>query len=249
MARKRVTGAASPLDAAPNLGNALQLDQAILGQLRGLGGAQPGGLVIADDGTVSVGSFRLTGKGLIAQDGAPLEQWTQLLKVLAMMHGKIQLLIGDALAYGERQYKDTYQEVAAIFGRQVKTMYQWKWVCANVDLSVRTEKLTYTHYERVANLPQAQQAYWLKLADENGWSVKRLIEAMGLNESAQFEPLALPSDVVSKQHNPERAIQQFKNLVDGKLHLSKEERQIAIESIVRWLQAIDAACDQRDGSE
>lgn len=248
MARKRVTGGASPLDGQQILSNALALDQSILGQLRGLGGGQGGGLVIADDGTVTVGAFRLTGKGLIAQDGAPVEQWTQLLKVLALMHGKIQMLIGDALAYGERQYGETYKEVAAIFGRQVKTMYQWKYVCASVDLSVRTERLTYTHYERVANLPTDQQAYWLRLADQNDWSVKQMLTAMGAGNEPEYTPLSLPDDIVGKRNNPERAIQQIKHLVDGRLHLDKRERAAAIESIVRWLQAVDAACDQRDQS-
>lgn len=230
MARQRVRGA-SPLDAAPNLGNALQLDQAILGQLRGLGGAQPGGLVIADDGTVSVGSFRLTGKGLIAQDGAPLEQWTQLLKVLALMHGKIQTLIGDALAYGERQYGETYQEAAAIFGRQVKTMYQWKYVCSRVDLSVRTEKSHFGHLERVAALEPAEQAHWLRLAATNDWTVAQLREAIRPTPTRQ---LVAPVDA-------QKALLVLKNMTPESL-TDDYHRQSTLNAITRvreWLDQLE----------
>lgn len=236
MARQRVKGGASPLDGQQILGNALALDQSILGQLRGLGGGQGGGLVIADDGTVTVGAFRLTGKGLIAQEGAPLEQWTQLLKVLALMHGKIQMLIGDALAYGERQYGETYQEVAAIFGRQVKTMYQWKYVCASVDFSVRTEKSHFGHLERVASMEPAQQAHWLQQAAANDWTVAQLREAIKPTPVTTF---LIPA---SAQH----ALQVVRNITAESLaepyHRGPTRRAIA--TLRAWLDELE---DQFDG--
>lgn len=231
MARKRVTGAASPLDAAPNLGNALQLDQAILGQLRGLGGAQPGGLVIADDGTVSVGSFRLTGKGLIAQDGAPLEQWTQLLKVLAMMSSKLQMLIGDTLAYGERQYGETYQLVADIFGRQVKTVYQWKWVASSVDFSIRIENGVWGHYQLLASKPHAEQAHWLRQVQVNNWTVAQLREAISPTEKPL---LVAPADT-------QKALLVLKNMTPESLS-DDYHRQSTLNAITRvreWLDQLE----------
>ncbi len=236
MARQRLKGGASPLDGQPILGNALALDQSILGQLRGLGGGQGGGLVIADDGTVTVGAFRLTGKGLIAQDGAPVEQWTQLLKVLALMHGKIQMLIGDALAYGERQYGETYQEVAAIFGRQVKTMYQWKYVCASVDLSVRTEKSHFGHLERVASLDPAQQAHWLRLAAANDWTVAQLREAIKPTPDRQ---LVAPADA-------QKALLVLKNMTPTSL-IDPYHREPTLNAIARVREWLDQLEDQLDG--
>lgn len=236
MARKRVTGGASPLDGQQILGNALALDQSILGQLRGLGGGQGGGLVIADDGTVSIGSFRLTGKGLIAQDGAPVEQWTQLLQVLALMHGKMQMLIGDALAYGERQYGETYKEVAAIFGRQVKTMYEWKYVCASVDFSIRMEKSHFGHLQLVASLDPAQQSHWLRLAAANDWTVAQLREAIKPTPDRQ---LVAPADV-------QRALLALKNMTPDSL-TDPYHREPTLHAIARVRAWLDQLEDQLDG--
>lgn len=236
MARQRLKGGASPLDGQQILGNALALDQSILGQLRGLGGGQGGGLVIADDGTVTVGAFRLTGKGLIAQDGAPVEQWTQLLKVLALMHGKIQMLIGDALAYGERQYGETYKEVAAIFGRQVKTMYEWKYVCASVDLSIRMEKSHFGHLQLVASLDPAQQAHWLRLAAANDWTVAQLREAIKPTPDRQ---LVLSSD-------DQKALQLVRNMTPESLTdpYHRQSNRRAIARVRELLDRLEAQFDQ-----
>lgn len=190
MARQRVKGAASPLDAAPNLGNALQLDQAILGQLRGLGGAQPGGLVIADDGTVSIGSFRLTSVGISGGDEATADQLDELGRFLGRINGSLQWLLGDWACRAERVWGESYRTKAADFGFTVNTLYEYARVCRAVNFSIRIEKLSFGHHQLVAGMEPQLQAEWLQFAAEHGLSITKLRTAINpaLGDDSRKDP-------------------------------------------------------------
>lgn len=236
MARKRVTGAGSPLDAAPNLGNALQLDQAILGQLRGLGGAQPGGLVIADDGTVSVGSFRLTGKGIIGGERATAEELTNLGKFLGRIQGSLQWLLGDWAVRAERVWGASYAAVAAEFGLSVNTLYEYARVCRAVEFSIRIENLSFGHHQLVAALEPAQMTEWLRHAAAHGLSIAKLREAISPTTPRQ---LVAPVDA-------QKALLVLKNMTPESL-TDDYHRQSTLNAITRVREWLDQLEDDLNG--
>jgi hypothetical protein len=146
-------------------------------------------LAIAETGDMTVGGYTLTSRGLVVGQGATLEDWEQIGALLLRLEGSIQLLIGDWLVEAEREYNQTYQEIAESTGYSVKHLYNCKWVAENIDFSLRKEKLTFTHYMAVAALPDDQKREMLERASAEGWSVKQLKEALRptLSESAPVQ--------------------------------------------------------------
>jgi len=147
----------------------------------------PTGLLVADDGALSIGGYKLTSLGLIAGDKATYDDWETVGSVLLRLEGSIQLLIGDWLVQAERQWGQTYEEIAEHTGYSVKSLYQYKWVAENVTFSMRIENLTFTHYSTVAGIEDDnRKAELLAQAAAEGWSVKQLREAVN--------PPALPAN-------------------------------------------------------
>jgi len=141
-------------------------------------------LAVAPDGTIQVGKFTLTVCGLIADEEVAFEEWEQLGKVLQRFEASIQWLIGDWMAYGERTWGQTYEQVGEVTGYNVKSLYQYAWVSRNVDFSIRIEKLSFGHHVLVAGLEPQQQQQWLEYADANDLSVSQLRQAMTQNPPA-----------------------------------------------------------------
>lgn len=236
MARKRVMGGASPLDGQQILGNALALDQSILGQLRGLGGGQGGGLVIADDGTVTVGAFRLTGKGISGGEMASAEELTNLGKFLGRIQGSLQWLLGDWAVRAERVWGASYAAVAAEFGLSVNTLYEYARVCRAVDFSIRIENLSFGHHQLVAALEPAEALQWLRHAAANGLSIAKLREAIS---PAPARHLVAPADA-------QKALLVLKNMTPDSLS-DPYHREPTLHAIARVRQWLDQLEDQLDG--
>ena len=57
-----------------------------------------------------------------------------------------------------------------ILGWDYQRLAQVKWVAGAVNFSVRTEKLSWSHHERVSRLDPAEQRYWLDRAVAEGLS-------------------------------------------------------------------------------
>jgi hypothetical protein len=134
-------------------------------------------LVIAESGDMAVGGYTLTSRGLVAGEGATRNDWEQIGTLLLRLEGAIQLLIGDWLCEGEWKYNETYQEIATETGYEEKTLRNYRWVAAGVEMSLRRDNLSYTHYSVVAPLDDDQKADLLERASAEGWSVKQLKEA------------------------------------------------------------------------
>lgn len=142
-------------------------------------------LVVREDGSLQYAGFKLSPVG-IEDYGDDLEKFGTL---LAHLDTAVQWWIGDFLVHAERAYGQTYEEIAEHFGFEVKTVYQYKWIAEKVELSVRTEKLSFTHHQLVAKFSNdpSKQRHWLARAEEEGWSVKKLREAIKAAEDGEPE--------------------------------------------------------------
>ncbi len=85
-----------------------------------------------------------------------------------------QWWVGDWLRYGTRRWGDGYTEAAKITGYDPATLRNLAWVASQVDLSLRSDKLTWSHHALVAPLEPDEQRRWLALAERERMSVADL---------------------------------------------------------------------------
>jgi hypothetical protein len=73
------------------------------------------------------------------------------------------------------------------FSRQVNDSYQqlrnYKWVSSCYPMSVRTDKLSWSHHERIA--AREDRADWIKKAADNHWSVRKMLEEIRVSDVAK----------------------------------------------------------------
>lgn len=147
-----------------------EADRALFGAI-----ANAEGVTVASDGSVKFGAFVLTSKGIRVEGMATAEDWERLGGHLRLVSRSMQWIIGDWMAIGDRSWGKTYEQASQLVGRSVKTLYNWSYVCANVDFSRRREKsLTFTHHAAVAALPGEAQERWLSLAEAGKWASRKL---------------------------------------------------------------------------
>lgn len=147
---------------------------------------QRGGIVAAPDGSMQIGHFTLKPTGLVADAQATPEEWEQVGSVLQRLEGSIQWLIGDWFLYAERQWGSTYEAVAHATGYSYDTLKDYAYVARNVELSVRTDKLSFGHHKLVASLEPNAQAEALQWAVDQNASISQFRKA--LNPDAPTPP-------------------------------------------------------------
>lgn len=97
-----------------------------------------------------------------------------------------QWWIGDWIRYGTAKWGEKYAEAARITGYDVASLRNMAWVASRFDLSLRSDKLTWSHHVLLAPLDSGEQRYWLERALEERLSVADLrIELRALGESGR----------------------------------------------------------------
>jgi len=86
----------------------------------------------------------------------------------------IQLILGDALNWGEETYGQECYQYLEQLGYVDGTYANWKWVAKHVERSLRNENLTFSHHVDVALEEPERQEKWLNKAEEEGWSARQL---------------------------------------------------------------------------
>jgi hypothetical protein len=85
-----------------------------------------------------------------------------------------QWWIGDWIHYGARRWGEKYVQAARITGYDVASLRNIAWVASQFDLSLRNDKLSWSHHALLASLGNDEKAYWLKRASEERLSVADL---------------------------------------------------------------------------
>lgn len=138
---------------------------------------------VLDNQDIQGSGFHLSVLGLELDRQVSEKEWLSFGAMLFRFQGYMQLFIGDWLLVGERQWGKTYKDIAVLFKRKPKTLRNFRWVCGSVEMSLRRDNLTYSHYKEVASLTRPEQERLLSLASENGWSVARLHKAIPGNST------------------------------------------------------------------
>src|SRR5258708_38691328 len=79
-----------------------------------------------------------------------------------------QWWIGDWVRYGTSRWGEKYAEAARVTGYDVASLRNMAWVASPVELSLRNDKLTWSHHVLVAPLEPDEQREWLRRGGEGG---------------------------------------------------------------------------------
>ena len=131
-------------------------------------------LVRRDDGTLTYGDIQLTRIGIKFIEDLDLERWERLATMIGAANESMAWWIGDLFAYGERAGYGEAKEIAARYGYEPSTVYNFAWVARSVEFSLRREVLSFGHHKLVARMKPDEQRYCLIEADAGDWSVARL---------------------------------------------------------------------------
>ena len=85
-----------------------------------------------------------------------------------------QWRLGDLALQVETVYgKHTLENYAERIGEEHHRLEQYRWVAGRYEKSVRTENLSWSHYERIA--ARNDRFHWLKAAAEHAWGVHQMV--------------------------------------------------------------------------
>lgn len=102
------------------------------------------------------------------------ERWKTIGHQLASVGRWSAWCLGDWLVHGEEAYSGRYRDAVDQSGLDYQTLRNYAWVARRFDLSRRRDTLSLAHHAEVASLPQHEQDFWLRKAEEARWSRNRL---------------------------------------------------------------------------
>ncbi len=116
----------------------------------------------------------VTGRGLQLPRQLPYERWLGIGRQLSAATTSVAWCLGDWLAFGEQAYAGRYREAIEQTSLDYQTLRNYAWVARRFALSRRRDTLSFGHHAEVAALPEPEQDYWLRHAEEHHWPVKQL---------------------------------------------------------------------------
>jgi hypothetical protein len=127
----------------------------------------------AQGSRVDVARF-ISRRGLHLPRQISFEKWLGIGKHLSGIRSWSAWCLGDWLVYGETAFNGRYRDAIDLTSLDYQTLRNYAWVARRFSLSRRRDKLSFGHHAEVAALPEREQEYWLRKAEEYSWSVKRL---------------------------------------------------------------------------
>jgi hypothetical protein len=104
----------------------------------------------------------------------PYEKWLDIGRELAAVSTSSAWCLGDWLLHGEHAYSGRYREAIERTSLDYQTLRNYAWVARRFPPSRRRDTLSFAHHTEVAGLPQHEQDFWLRKAEEFSWSRNRL---------------------------------------------------------------------------
>jgi hypothetical protein len=113
-------------------------------------------------------------KGLHLREQIPFEKWLAIGQQLSRIHSSSAWCLGDWLVYGEAAYAGRYRDAIEQTSLDYQTLRNYAWVTRRFPFPRRRDTLSFGHHAEVAALPEPEQEFWLRKAEEFSWSVKQL---------------------------------------------------------------------------
>jgi hypothetical protein len=112
--------------------------------------------------------------GLLFLDKLSLRSWEAVGLQLVSFVESSTWWIADWLAYGESSFQDRYFEAIKTTNLSYQTLRNYAWVARRLEIARRRDALSFGHHAEVAALEQPEQDYWLRKAEQLGWSRNQL---------------------------------------------------------------------------
>lgn len=125
-------------------------------------------------GLPETAAFSVQESAIIFRGRLSLSDWESLGRRLLVLTESVTWWVADWLVYGEETYKDRYQEAIKRTSLSYQTLRNYTWVARQFNINRRRAALSFGHHAEVASLDQAEQDFWLRKAEEFGWSRNRL---------------------------------------------------------------------------
>jgi hypothetical protein len=116
------------------------------------------------------GHALLPGNGLHLPHRVPFETWLNIGRQLSATVSSSAWCLGDWLIYGETAFTGRYRDAIERTSLDYKTLRNYAWVARRFPLPRRRENLSFGHHAEVAALPEPERDYWLRKAEQLGWS-------------------------------------------------------------------------------
>lgn len=130
----------------------------------------------------------ITPTSLTLPQNLSLEGWARVGETLGNIHRASRFWIGDWLTFGEDTYHEKVAQSMDVTGLEFETLANIASVCRRVPASRRRESLTFGHHTEVASQEPDRQETLLAEAEEQGWSVRALREAIQGPSEPRPEP-------------------------------------------------------------
>jgi hypothetical protein len=91
-------------------------------------------------------------------------EWLAAGRRLGAIGRSSQWWIGDWVRYGTWKWGEKYADAARITGYEVASLRNMAWVASRFILSLRSDKLSWSHHVLLAPFAPEQQRYWLERA-------------------------------------------------------------------------------------
>jgi hypothetical protein len=102
------------------------------------------------------------------------DKWLGIGRQLATVQTSSAWCLGDWLIHGEDVYSGRYRDAIEHTSLDYQTLRNYAWVARRFSLSRRRANLSFAHHAEVAGLPEHEQDFWLRKAEELSWSRNRL---------------------------------------------------------------------------
>jgi len=102
------------------------------------------------------------------------ERWLGIGGQLSEVCTSAAWCLGDWLVFGERAYAGRYRQAIEQTSLDYQTLRNYAWVVRRFGMSRRRDTLSFGHHAEVAALPEPEQDFWLRKAEEHRWPVKQL---------------------------------------------------------------------------
>ena len=130
---------------------------------------RPGMRLVRAGGPVAVPRM-----GLQLSQRLPFEAWLDIGRQLSTAATSMAWCLGDWLAYGQKTYEGRYREAVERTGLDYQTLRNYAWIARRFEMPRRRETLSFGHHAELASLPEPEQDFWLRKAEQLSWSTSQL---------------------------------------------------------------------------
>ncbi len=121
-----------------------------------------------------IDNFPVPRAGLELPQRLPFNRWLNIGNFLSTVHTSSAWCLGDWLLYGEETYPGRYRDAIEQTSLDYQTLRNYAWIARHFPISRRRDALSFGHHAEVASRPDSEQDFWLRKAEELGWSRNRL---------------------------------------------------------------------------